>query len=194
MSKTAFSNLTIVKKRLGKDGDTDWDQVFEQMAMSARAFIVSQLGWDPEHQTVTEYVDGYGEKPVILKHGNMTDLTSFALWDGTVYNDVDTLPRWFDNGLVDFTLPRGFKVAKVVYTAGWTIAWDDDDADTDNETGHNFPEDLEELSNKLISKMFLRKAEVDIKSKAFEGASTTYKDLMDPEDKAVIKHYKRLWT
>ena len=90
MNKEKFSKIDIVKKRLGKQGNNEWDDVFEQMAMSARDFIVSQIGWEIQEHEATEFVDGYGEKPVILSRGHMTDLKEFAIHTtGTNYEPVD---------------------------------------------------------------------------------------------------------
>ncbi len=191
MTKQIFSDIEIIKKRLGKNNTTNWDDTFEHIAFAVRDFIVSQIGWDVQQQEHEELVDGHGEKPVILKAGNVTDLYEFSVWDGSEYNSITPLPRFFVNGMVDYDLPKGFKNAKVHYTAGYKIDFTGDHHNP--ESHHNLPCDISELSNRLISKIFLSKQEVGQKSVGFEGATTSWAEFLEPQDKATIKHYKRLW-
>lgn len=78
-------------------------------------------------------------------------------------------------------------MARVTYYAGYPVDW----ANAGNYSTHMLPADISDMVENVVVRRFKRRLLAGKMSEGLEGATTSWRDELDSEDKDVIGHYRR---
>lgn len=206
MAEQAYTNALTTKARVKARlaiTSTGWDTVLDRLINSATDFIEVQCGRKFGSAEYTEYqsIEVDGAKYILLEQAPVTAITSLEYRQG-LYNNPNytTIPATEyelegngRNGIIRIHgyFFRGTDTVKIVYTAGYTIDFDN----AGDLTQHDLPADITELCEKMVVRWF-KKREDEGKTETImgtEGGGTIrWQDGLSKDDKAIIDSYRRL--
>jgi hypothetical protein len=152
----------------------------------------------------TYSIDGR-QNTLLLRNTPVFSISSFQFRAGTPSNPIWTTftadqyelidPRtdpisglvWYPSGMV-----RVYGVlsdmVRATYVAGYPVDW----ANAENRTTHLLPGDITAVCENLVVRRFKRRQLAGQASHALEGATTSWRNDLDAEDKDVLAQYKDL--
>jgi hypothetical protein len=189
----------------------DFDPVLTRTINAASAFVERECGkTGPEkfpndghfvRKTYTNEVytvRGRQQEHLVLRNWPVSALTSFQWRAGQV-----STPFWTDFTIDQYELleegtagiirvygymPRmSSNMIRATYTAGYPIDWQN----AGNGTSHLLPDDLTNLCENLVVRIFKRRALDGKASENIAGATTSWRNGLDALDENVIANYKR---
>lgn len=88
-------------------------------------------------------------------------------------------------------IPRLYEnMIRATYYAGYPVDWNN----AGNETSHQLPADISNTVENLVVRAFKRRMLAGKGSESLNGATVSWNNEIDSEDKAVIGHYRRMPT
>jgi uncharacterized phiE125 gp8 family phage protein len=211
VSPYALTTLQRVKDRL-QITPNDSDAVLMRMINAASTYIERQCGkTGPEkfpndghfiRKTYTNEVysiRGARQERLVLRNAPVSALTSFQWRAGQ-----PSTPFWTDftidqyeleedgtSGIIRVygTMPRMYSnMLRATYTAGYPVDW----PNAGNGTSHLLPDDLTNLCENLVVRIFKRRALDGKASENIAGATTSWRNGLDAFDENVIASYIRI--
>jgi Phage gp6-like head-tail connector protein len=207
----ALTTLLRVKDRL-QINQTDFDSVLTRMINAATDFIERECGKtglekypNDGHFIKKTYTNeiysarGNRQIRLILRNAPVTVLTSFQWRAGTPSN-----PNWTDfiadqfeleedgtSGIVRVygAIPALYSnMLRATYTAGYAVDWQN----AGNGSTHQLPADLTDTCENVVTRTFKRRQLAGQSSEAIQGATVSWRNDIDSQDKAVIERYRRV--
>jgi len=198
---------TRLKARLGIDStDAARDAVFKSMVYAVTDFIENACG-GRRFQRATYTNDKYdgneiGDGTVLnwltLKNGPVISVSSVQYATGPVSN-----PTWVDfpadSYQVDLNLgqiyfsggmPRGMQNIRVTYVAGYLIAF----ASEYDDTLHTLPFDINDLAERLATKVMKRRESEGKSQESFNNSGITWGDFLETHDREILANYRRVFA
>lgn len=196
----ALTTKTRVKDRLTITG-TNFDALLDRLISATTDFIEGECGGRRFKKTTytSEIYSVHARKQeyILLKQAPVSVLTSAQYRAGT-----PSTPNWTNFIADEFELledgksglvriyggaPYGVNAVRFTYDAGYLI-----DFASEVPPNHTLPQDLTDLCERLVIKLFKKRESEGKQSEGFEGGSVTWKELLDESDQAIIARYRRL--
>lgn len=202
----ALTSIAKVKARLGIDStDATRDAVFTSMIYAVTDFIENVCGGRRFQRTTytQELYDGneMGEATTLnwlnLRNGPLISISALQYKTGAPSN-----PTWVDfpadsyennltTGQVYFYggMPHGQQNIRISYVAGYLL---DFTAEYDD-TKHTLPFDINDLAERLVTKVIKRRDSEGKAQESFNNSSITWGALLEEADRSIIANYRRIF-
>lgn len=196
----ALTTVARVKTRLTITVSTH-DTIILYLINNVTDFIEGECNRRFKETTYTNEVysiQGQGNNLLNLKQSPVSSVTSLQYRAGLKSN-----PNWTEfaaddwelledgvSGIIELhgSFPQGGNGIRASYVAGYKINF----ANYGDMNTHTLPADLTDLAERLVIKLFKRRESEGKGREAFNNAVTEWKDLLSPEDVAVINKYRRI--
>jgi hypothetical protein len=195
------------------DQSVAFDTVLTRMINYATDYIHSVCGVTSFVQQTylndTYSIDNGRQDTLILRNTPVFSISSFQYRAGTPSNPSWTAfttdqyelinPRtdpisglvWYPSGMLRVygVLPTvSSNTVRATYVAGYPVNW----ANAEDRSTHMLPGDLTSVCENLVVRRFKRRSMGGQSSHALEGATTSWRNDLDAEDKDVLAQYKDL--
>lgn len=197
ISPYALTTLDRVKTRLGID-NTNQDTFITQLINVATEYIEGECNRRFKKGSHTE-IFSFREKGMdkfIVSHAPVKSIASVETRSGTFDS-----PNWTakdasyyttedeDAGIiaVSGSLPTGVNVLRITYTAGVDFDFDNE-GDPDK---HELPQDITDLCERIVVRLYNRRHKEGEESSNFEGSEIRWMVNFTKEDKLTLNRYKR---
>lgn len=182
---------------------TTWDQTFIELINGATVWMENYCGRTRfGHTTLPVYTDETYDSffaPtddgkqywLYVRNWPVVTWTTIAYRSGTsTYTTFDSTSyeTYDDEGGIYFygAMPRGKKIVRLTYSAGYTINWT-------TQSSHTLPHDLTYACRKIVLAAFNKRKSLGIKNESIGSWSVGYDEIVaaDEEVKNILSTYKR---
>lgn len=180
---------------------TTWDQTFIELINGATLWIENYCGGrrfghttlpvytNETHDSFFAPTDDGKQYWLYVKNWPVTTWTTIAYRSGTTtYTAFDSTSyeTYDDDGAIYFygSMPRGKKIVRLTYSAGYTINWT-------TQSSHTLPHDLTLACRKLVLKEFNKRKAQGLLTESVGGAGVTWNEHLDPEVQQILSTYRR---
>ena len=174
-----------VKAKLNID-NADEDTIIDDIIYGVTGTITALIGKELNEKSRTYATE---DGTVFLPVTPVTSIETVSDWNGTEYVDRENLPRFKASGEVDLCAGPGFETVKITYTAGYKIDFDNED----DEEQHNLPAEISELAGRLAVRHYRKLEHEGEASTSYETSTTSWQDLVRPEDYDIINNHRSTW-
>lgn len=199
-----LTDETRLKNRLGIDStDATRDAVFKSMIYAVTDFIEGMCGRRFKRATYSnEVYDGNeaGEQTVLnwltLRNGPVVSISSVQYATGDMSS-----PTWVDFPASSYQadlrlgqlyfrggIPRGMQNIRVSYVGGYLI----DFANAYDSALHTLPFEVQDLAERLTTKLIKRRESEGKSQEAFNNSSIVWGSFLEDQDRQIIANYRRV--
>jgi hypothetical protein len=193
------------------DQPVAFDLVLTRMINAVSNYIANECGRtsfvQQSYVNDTYSIEGPNQDTLLLRNTPVFSISSFQWRAGTVTNPswTDFIPDqyelmnprtdptsglvWYPSGMVRVygVLPRlSSNMVRVSYVAGYPVNWEN----AEDHNTHWLPADLTGLCENLVVRRFKRRDLAGKSSEAFQGATTSWRNVLDAEDMDIIAQYR----
>lgn len=185
-------------------GTTTWDQTFIELINAATEWMENYCGGrrfgnttavpvytNETYDSNLEPDEDGSQKWLFLKAFPVTAFTTVEYRTGTnpaTYTayDASAYETYGERGAIYFYggIPKGKKVVRVTYSAGYLIDWT-------TQATHTLPYDLTHACRKLVLKEFSKRKAQGLLSESVGGASISWNENLDPEIVDILSKYRQ---
>lgn len=182
-----LTTLAAVEAYLGLPAGSPAEPLLSTLITAASQFIMSYCNRIFQAQSYTEYRDGvgYGVSELVTLGYPIISVQSVLISGNVIPSaNIDQFPRsgfyaglWYI-GVEGYSIPRGRKNVKLVYTAGYAV----------------IPADLSEACTELVALKYKQKDRIGISgSEGIDGQHISFKDIaMSAATQQTLMQYKRV--
>lgn len=184
----SLCTVAELKLHIGVSGATH-DALFADLVNEASGMINAETRRQIEIAEITEYHDGELQNAVILHEYPIAEEATITLTEDGVAISSDDFEVDFDQGVLrrvdGAVFSEGEKNVKVVYRAGYDVTGSPPPGEA------ALPAELKLACKIIAGKLFQLRENIGISQKRFREGTTSYKDLLDEDVKAILKRHQR---